>query len=141
MRREVILDTGPLVAFLNRRDRYHSWAAEQLGRIETPLYTCEAVLSEACFLLRKLEGGSDAVLEFVHRGLVTISFALEPEVAPVRELMRRFSNVPMSLADACLVRMTELRAGSLLLTLDRDFRVYRKHGRLIIPTIMPEHLH
>jgi uncharacterized protein len=133
----ILVDTGPIVAFLNGRDRYHHWSRETFSEIESPVLSCEAVLSEACFLLRNAPGGSEAVLKLVDRGLVRIPFRLEAENAPVRRLLSRYSNVPMSLADACLVRMSEQLADSVLLTLDRDFKVYRRLGRGVIPTRMP----
>ena len=134
----VLIDTGPLVAFLNRRDRYHKWATAQLGAMRPPLRTCEAVLSEACFLLREYPGGSDAVIALVERGLVSVRFQLESESRSVGKLLKRYADVPMSLADAILVRMTELVADSAVLTLDGDFRIYRRNGREVIPVIMPE---
>lgn len=135
---KVLLDTGPLVAFLNRRDRYHRWATAQFAQIESPVYTCEAVLSEACFLLSAYRGGSEAVLELVHRGLVAIPLRLEDEVISIKKLLTRYADVGISLADACLIRLAELYEDSVLLTLDSDFRIYRKHGRRVIATIMPE---
>jgi predicted nucleic acid-binding protein len=134
----VLLDTGPLVAFLNRRDTWHDWSVEQFGQIRPPLLTCEAVLSEAAFLLRQDVRGVEGILALVERGLVTTShWRLDDEAEPLRRLMKRYANVPMSLADACLVRMTETRAGVTVLTLDRDFRVYRRLGRQTIPLITP----
>lgn len=132
-----LLDTGPLVAFLNRRDRHHAWATGRLGEIEAPLLTCEAVVSEACFLLRHVEGGSEAVMRLLDRGLLLIPFRLEEEAPGVRRLLVRYANVPMSLADACLVRMSEQHPESVVMTLDRDFLLYRKHGRQVIQTILP----
>ncbi len=140
MTEAVLLDTGPLVAFLNSRDRYHQWSKEVFGSIEAPVLSCEAVLSEACFLLRHARGGSEAVLKLVDRGLVRLPFRLEAESAPVRRLLARYADVPMSLADACLVRMSEQIDDCLLITLDRDFKVYRKHSRNVIPTLMPSRL-
>lgn len=135
-----LLDTGPLVAFLNRRDRYHAWALAQLAELPAPLLTCEAVLSEACFLLRHLPGGGRAVIELVTRGVLKIGFRLEEDAASVGRLLGRYASVPMSLADACLVRLVEKDSGSRLLTLDRDFRVYRAHGRQVIPLTIPSDL-
>jgi predicted nucleic acid-binding protein len=140
MRGRALLDTGPLVAFLDRRDGYHRWATEQWDQIEPPLFTCEPVLSEACFLLRDVSGGGPAVLDLVVRGVLRVGLAIEREAAAIRRLMSRYASVPMSLADACLVRMAERQPGSRVLTLDRDFRVYRMHGRQVIPTAMPPDL-
>ena len=140
MIQKALLDTGPLVAALNRRDQYHLWATAQLARISPPLLTCEAVLSEACFLLQNLKGASEAVVKLVNNGLLKVPFCLEEEASPVKTLLARYSDVPISLADACLVRMAEQHSNSVLLTLDSDFRIYRKHGRQVIPVIMPEGL-
>lgn len=137
MRRAHLLDTGPLVAFLNRREADHDWAKQALAAVPPPMLTCEAVLTEACYLLRETPGGATAVLDLVKRGLVRLPFRLEDEVAEVGRLMTKYASVPMSLADSCLVRMSETISNSVLLTLDGDFRVYRRHGRLTIPTIMP----
>lgn len=134
----LLVDTGPLVAFLNRRDQYHQWATTQMARVTPPLLTCEAVISEACFLLRASRGGSVAVLDLLERGLVQVPFRLGEEILPIKRLVARYANVPMSLADACLVRMTELYAGSMLLTCDGDFQIYRKNRRQRIPTRMPD---
>jgi predicted nucleic acid-binding protein len=132
-----LLDTGPLVALLNRRDRFHPWAVAQLGEIEPPLLTCEPVLTEACFLLRHDPAGPGAVLDFVHDGLLRVGLSLETEIVALRRLVRRYSDLRMSLADACLIRLAELHAGSVLLTLDSHFRIYRMHGRQVVPTLMP----
>ncbi len=140
MTEAVLLDTGPLVAFLNGRDRYHEWSKGILAGVDAPLFSCEAVLSEACFLLRHARGGGEAVLKLVDRGLVRIPFRLEAENAPVRRLLTRYADVPISLADACLVRMSEQVPNAVVLTLDRDFKVYRKHGRHVIRTVMPQQL-
>lgn len=133
----IIIDTGPLVALRNKRDQYHGWARRVLDTIEPPLWTCEAVLTEACFLLGQITGGPHAILELLARDIVKVDFKLSEEVAPVGALMSRFQSVPMSLADACLVRMTELVPSSVVLTLDSDFHVYRRNRRLVVPTIMP----
>ena len=120
-----MVDTGPLVALLNRADRHHDWAKEQLADVRPPVFTCEAVLSEAGFLVRRLPGGPAAVLELVERGLVEVGF----DLGAVRALVRKYRDVPISLADACLVRMPEQFPRCEVLTLDQDFRIYRKHRR------------
>ena len=134
-----LVDTGLIVAFLNRRDRYHAWAVETLSTIRPPLLTCEAVLSEAVFLLRRLAAGPEKVMELVMRGVVSPSFRLEAEAASVKRLLARYGEIPMDLADACLVRMTELHGDCVVLTIDSEFRsVYRRHGRQAIPTLLPD---
>jgi uncharacterized protein len=133
----VVIDTGPLVALLSRRDPLHRWARDVLDTVEPPIRTCEAVVSETCFLLQDVRGGPDAVFELLERGILQVDFHLAAEIAPIRALMKKFANVPMSLADACLVRMTELDPRSVVMTLDDDFRVYRRNRRHLVPTIMP----
>lgn len=134
----VILDTGPLVAFLSRRERHHRWAEARFDEVRPPLLTCEAVLTEAFYLLRNVPDGHRAVLGLMSRGVVSIRFRLDESLGPVEGLLRRYADVPMSLADACLVRMAELHEGSRVFTLDSDFSMYRGHGRSSIPTLMPE---
>ena len=138
MRRGVLLDTGPLVAFLNRRDEYHEWAMAQWGQIAPPMLTCEAVLSEACFLLSRMHGGSEPVMDLLQRKIVIPSFRLEDQIRPVQKLLQKYRSVPMSLADACLIRMSELYPENRVLTLDSDFSLYRRNGRQVIPVIMPQ---
>ena len=131
------VDVGPLVALLNARDSLHDWTKQTMDAIKPPLHTCEAVLSEACFLLRDVKGGADAVLELASRGILTLDFHLDSEVGPVRKLVARYASVPMSLADACLVRITEIDDKITVITFDRDFHVYRRNGRQSIPVLMP----
>lgn len=135
--RPTLLDTGPLVAYLNRRDRYHGWACDQLASIQPPLLTCEAVISEACFLLRRRPTGPIAVLELMQRGLLLPSFQLSGEHDAISKLMLRYQDRPMAFADACLVRMAQRNRGSKVLTLDRDFMFYRLAGRRPVPAILP----
>ena len=140
-RRLILVDTGPLVAFLNRRDHYHAWASEVLDDLEPPLYTCDAVLSEACFLLRHVPGGPQAAMTLLERDLLWVMLDLQGEAIPVTRLMTRYADLPTSLADVCLVRMAELHPQASVLTLDSDFHVYRKNRRLKIPLVTPPALH
>lgn len=137
-RRRILLDTGPLVAFLNARDHFHSWARLRLAEVDPPALTCEAVIAEACHLLRGTDGGPEAVLGLLDRGVLMIPFRLEEEVEPLRRLLARYRDLPVSLADACLVRLAELESNPLVLTLDSDFGVYRIHGRQPIPALLPD---
>lgn len=127
MQKGIIIDTGVLVAFLMSRDKFHDWAVNSLTNIEYPLLTCEAVLTEVCFLLQRVHSGRDKALELVRQGYIDISFCLDQEIEAVGMLMQRYESVPMSLADACLVRMSEIYTNSAILTLDSDFIIYRKH--------------
>ncbi len=138
MKQNIIIDTGPLVALINNREQYYSWATKEVANLAYPFFTCEAVISEACFLLRDFYGGEDTVMSLLDTGIIQISFRLSDEIGTVRELLKRYQNVPMSLADACLVRMSELINGSSVLTLDSDFRVYRKNKNEMIDLIIAD---
>jgi len=135
--RWAIVDTGPLVALLDADDRHHSWAKEVFHSVQAPLLACEPAITEALFLLRALPEARDKVLEWIERGSLSLSFSLANEAAPVRALLRRYHDVPMSLADACLVRMAEMNDRHHILTLDSDFSVYRKNGREPLSLISP----
>jgi len=134
---KAILDTGPLIAFLNKNDHYHDWTVMQFGNITPPLLTCEAVLSEACFLLRHTENGIANIMKLLERRVILIPFRLEEELSTLKILLKKYMNLPMSLADACLVRMAEQITDSVIFTVDSDFRIYRKNKRQLIPVIMP----
>ncbi|MDY6803741.1 MAG: PIN domain-containing protein [Cyanobacteriota bacterium] len=140
MTQKIILDTGPLVAYIDKSDRFHNWAQEVLQGIPMPLFTCEAVISEACFLLRKTYGGKDAVMSLVKAGIIEVPFRFSEEVDRIDVLMKQYQSVPMSFADGCLVRMTELISGSSVLTLDRDFQIYRKNRNEAIALLISDEL-
>ncbi len=135
---EVIVDTGPLVAYLDRSDRDHAWAKETFTHLTLPLLTCEAVVAEALFLLRRGGIDPDGLLNLIIRGLVVPEFSLAKEVGAIQLLMKAYRNIPMSLADACLVRMAEIHENAKVMTLDSDFVVYRKSRRKVIPLLRPE---
>ena len=137
-RRTVLLDTGPLVSFLAAGSTHHGWVLEQWKRLSPPLLTCEAVLTEAAFLLKREGGDADALFALLERGVIRLGMQIDQEQADLRTLMRRYRDRPMSLADACLVRMTELYADGQVFTLDSDFLIYRRHGNKVIPLLIPE---
>jgi len=134
---ETILDTGPLVSFLEANEEHHKWAEEQFKELAPKFLTCEPVLTEACFLLGFAPKAMEQIERFLDRGWIQVPFEFAAERASVMQLMRTYRNVPMSFADGCLVRMAELHDDVPVFTLDQHFRVYRKHGRQVIPTIMP----
>jgi predicted nucleic acid-binding protein len=138
----ILLDTGPLVAYLYRGDAHHRWAVE-IFDTELPFITCEPVLTEACFVAARNRVAPERVLEAVVRGVIRIGLRLDEELPAIRALMRRYANVPMSLADACLVRFAEM-TGLPICTLDQDFTIYRANGRRALTLMMssdPRSLH
>lgn len=137
MKARVIVDTGPLVALLNKTDHAHDWVLQQMASLAPPLLTCEAVLAEATYLTRQVLGARIALLEMVGEGFLEIGMTIADQHAALLSMVRRYANVPMSLADACLVRLAELKPQSPVMTLDRDFAVYRKNGRQAIPLLCP----
>lgn len=134
-----LIDTGPLVAALDRSEPHHDWAVTQLESLEPPLLTCEAVLSETAFLLRRAGTNEALPLRLAERGMVRTVAVTESErdVARLRRLIEQYSNVPMSFADACLVLLAERFPNAQLLTLDSDFGIYRAAGQRAIPLLTP----
>jgi predicted nucleic acid-binding protein len=121
----ILLDTGPIVAILDRSERRHRECAELAVQLEAPLVTCEAVIAEACYLLRKVKGAPETVLENVERGVFLVPYHVSGRAGKLSRLMKKYADQPMDFADACLVDMAgELGTGQIL-TLDTDFRTYR----------------
>ena len=135
---KTLVDTGPIVALLVAEDAHSAWAHRVWGELEPPLLTCEAVLSEAQFLIARFGGNARAVLEFVERGAINIAFGVQNEVKRLLELQQAYRSLPMSLADACLACMAEQFPRCRVVTTDSHFRIYRRHGRQLIPVLMPE---
>jgi len=137
VRSGTLLDTGPIVASLYSRDAYHDWAVEAFSEVQPPVITCEAVLTEACFLIERNRWPAMRVLEYVLESEIRIGLQLEHEIEAIRGLMQRYANVPMSLADACLVRLAEI-TDLPICTLDHDFAIYRAGRRRSLTLITPE---
>jgi predicted nucleic acid-binding protein len=131
----VLVDAGFLIALLSRRDRHHPWAAAQSPGLAPPWKSCEAVLSEAFHLLGVR--GQPGLAALLRRAAVVPAFDLAKELERVLILMQKYADVPMSLADACLVRMSEALADPVILTTDADFRIYRRHSRQVVPCMTP----
>ena len=129
-----ILDAGPLIAALNSRDEHHRWACETLERLGPPFYSCPEAMAEAA----AMTGQPAAIVEMIHAEEIILHFDLSDQTAAVLALLKKYRDRDMDLADACIVRMTELMRDSRVVTLDRaDFAVYRRNGRELIPVIVP----
>lgn len=128
-----IADTGLLKAALDRDDDAHAWGAAEL-RAHAPFHTCEAVLDELAFLL----GTGVPGLQLVVQGDLILDFDLGAEAQAVLGLLQKYRDRQMDLADACLLRMTELEMRCKVWTVDRgDFRIYRRHSRQPVPCEFP----
>jgi len=136
--KRVIADAAGIVALIDKRDNFHQWAASQVENLPIPFLTCEAVTSESCYLLHSIFQGEKTVLTYLKKGILQIEFSLSNEVEVIESLMNKYADVPMSLADACLVRMSEKIENSVVFTTDSDFHIYRKHGKRKIDLIIPE---
>jgi predicted nucleic acid-binding protein len=129
-----ILDAGPLIAALNARDLHHAWACETLERLGPPFYSCPEAIAEAA----AMTGQPTAIVEMVHAEEIILGFDLFEQATGVIALLKKYRDRHMDLADACIVRMTELMRDSQVVTLDRaDFGVYRRNGRELIPIVVP----
>jgi predicted nucleic acid-binding protein len=111
---------------------------EQWKRLRPPLLTCEPVFTETAFLLKREGRDTDSLFALLERGVIRVALSVQEEQADLRTLMRRYRNRPMSLANACLVRFSEIHAAAEVLTLDSDFRIYRRHGNKVIPLRIPD---
>ena len=129
-----ILDAGPLIALINRQDAHHRWACDILERLGPPFYSCPEAMAEAA----ALTGRPAAIVEMIQAEEIILRFNLSEQTAGVLSLLKKYADREMDLADACIVRMTELMRDSQVITLDRsDFTVYRRNGRDVIPVITP----
>jgi len=134
----IIADTGVIVGLLDEDDQWHEWARAQAASLPVPYSTCEAVITEACHLLKHVRNGAKKVLRMIEQGVLVIDFSLSMEAQDVSALIEKYSDVPMDFADACLVRMSESIENSTVFTVDGDFRVYRKDRKKKIPLIIPD---
>jgi predicted nucleic acid-binding protein len=129
-----ILDAGPLIAALNRDDRHHAWARDTLTRIAPPFYSCAEAMAEAAAMTAQ----PMAIVEMIHAGEIVLAFDLAAQAASVLALLKKYADRQMDLADACIVRMSELERNVRVITVDRgDFSVFRRNGRELIPIIAP----
>jgi predicted nucleic acid-binding protein len=123
--RPVLVDTGVIVALLDRSERYHARCVKSMEGLNRPLVTCEAVIAESCYLLRRLPGAAETVLENVERGVFQIPFQLSRAATPVRNILRKYRDLAADFADACLIHLADDLNTEDILTLDRDFERYR----------------
>jgi len=131
-----ICDTGPLVAYLNRNDRYHAWAVALMKQVAPPMLTCEPVLTEVAYFLREDRVDVDPLFQLLERGALRLEFDMSAHWPRVRTLMARYDR--MDLADGSIVVMSELHTRCQVLTVDRkDFSVYRRNERQVIDFVAP----
>jgi uncharacterized protein len=121
----VLLDTGFIVALLDRSENFHKACARTVREVEAPLVTCEAVITESCYLLRNLSGASEAVVENMAAGIFQVPFQLSRDTAGVKQVLRKYKDRKIDLADACLIRLADQVGTGDILTLDQNFTIYR----------------
>jgi predicted nucleic acid-binding protein len=135
--KKVLVDTGALVALMDRADFHHSWAVECFKTLHPPLITCESVLAETLHLLSDLPPSVAALVRLHRDRILQVDFAFEPHASSVWRLIEKYRDLRIDFADACLVRMSELFADCIIWTTDRHFRVYRRLGRQSIALLSP----
>jgi len=128
-----IADTGFLVAFARDRDMHHGWAVGAAQQLTEPLLTCESVLSETAFHL----GDAEVVFDMISEELIRLDFVCNDQLAHLALLAKRYKDRKPDLADLCLIRMSELHPKHSVITVDENFRVYRRNKREVIPLISP----
>ncbi|MEY2429788.1 MAG: uncharacterized protein QOJ40_2673 [Verrucomicrobiota bacterium] len=130
-----IADSGLIIAALDKRDRHHDWAKRLLERESPPWLVCEAVLAEIAASV----GSPEPVLEMLQAGDLELAFGMVDNTVEVLALARKYRDQGMDLADACVVRMSELFEDSRVYTVDkRDFSVYRRNARQTVPCVFPD---
>jgi uncharacterized protein len=135
MPKDILADSGALVALLSHSDQYHQWMEAHLDSLPGPWLTCDAALSEAFHLLGSR--GSGQLIAMLRRQVLRPVFNLVAEIEPILALMAKYRDIPMSLADACFVRLSEILPDPLVVTTDADFRIYRRHSRQSVPCLLP----
>ena len=131
----LIIDSGAIVAAIHDRDQWHLSARKFFSELPKPFYTCEPAVAEACHLLKNISGGVNRILGLVSSEALRLDFLLSKEINRVCHLTTKYQDVPMSLTDACLVRMSEIHKDSVVFTFDWDFQIYRRNVRERIFTI------
>ena len=134
---DIIVDSGPLVALLVRTDRHHEWVVERLRELRPPFLTCEPVLADVAHLVRRVRHGLERFVDLLMSDLLRVELDVMAEREAIGRLLRKYVDRPMSVADACLVRIAELNDSASVFTIDSDFAVYRKHGRRAIALVTP----
>lgn len=137
MRGSVLVDSGPMVAYLDKSDHYHDWAVERFGGVPAPLIVPEAVISETCFLLAEVPQAVAKVGDYLRRGVLVLAPIGGGAQARIFALMEKYRQVPMSYADACLLWLAETHSGSRVFTVDSDFSIYRLERSRRVPVIAP----
>ena len=133
--KNLVVDAGFLVALWNRKDRHHAWAIAAAETNPPPWIACESVFSEADHLLGA--PGRRTLRTAVRRGAIRFVATLAEETSAILALLDKYDDVPMSVADACTVRLTEILPDPLVLTTDADFKFYRRHSRKVVPCLLP----
>jgi predicted nucleic acid-binding protein len=135
----ILIDTGPLFAFFNKRDQWNWWVGKTLGEYKPPLYTCESVISETIFLLQRSSLEIGGLMELITRGhmVVQSAFTSKNDQERIQQILTNYQNLPASFADACLVRMAEVNNSTQILSLDSDFKIYRKYDGEPLNLIAP----
>ena len=126
----ILVDAGPLVALLDADDQHHAACVAALKSLREPLATVWPAFTEAMYLLADLSAAQEALWEMLERGVIHLLLLDSADAPRMRELMRKYANGPMDLADAALLRVAEREGIRKIFTVDRlDFSVYRLHGR------------
>jgi uncharacterized protein len=137
----VLLDTGFIVALLDRSESFHKTCARTVREVQAPFATCEAVITESCYLLRNLSGASEAVIDNIAAGIFQIPFQLSRDTAGVKQVLRKYKDRKIDLADACLICLADQFGTGDILTLDQDFAIYRWGKNKSFRVLPSAHLH
>ena len=135
--RPVIGDTGAIVALLDRSDQYHKWSVESFKTLRPPILTCEAVLAETWHLLGAAPPARTTLAKLYRKGIFRVELEFASQSQPIWDLLSKYHDIPMDLADACIVRLSELFPKHSVWTVDSDFKIYRRNKRNVLPLTAP----
>ena len=123
--KSALIDTGCIVALLDRSEKHHQFCVDLVNSLNVQWITCEAVIAESCYLLRSIKGACDAILANIEEGIFQLPFQLSTASSSIRKLMKKYQDVPVDFADACLIHLAEELKVPEIMTLDKDFYIYR----------------
>ncbi|MEX0719718.1 MAG: PIN domain-containing protein [Balneolaceae bacterium] len=136
----ILIDTGPLYAVFDHRDQWHGWSVQQFGCLNPPFVTCEAVVTETIFLLNKIGIGTEPLFNLMNRNLLQVEPILNSSSNQrfIQKFISNYKNLPASVADSCLMFLSEHEKDPVIFTLDSDFTIYRMQNGNTVNLIIPK---
>ncbi len=130
MAKTVYIDTGPVIAILNKRDEHHLWATDKTSQIENDLVTTSIIIAEAFYILKKLPKGIEGLFQIIEEGFIKVEESYPKNMVFIHELVLKYDDIDASIGDISLLSIIDDPKHSKVFTLDYDFHIYRdKKGK------------